>query len=52
LENTFCFEECQIGKTVAENCLALNDSIFEAVYDFNNFTEICLKTCPYKDMLK
>ena len=42
---TYCYEKCPIGKTASERFLQQNNSVLDAVTDFQFFTEECAKTC-------
>lgn len=44
----YCGECCDIGKAAQEKFLDKNNSAFDAAIDFWDFTENCIKTCPYK----
>lgn len=48
MDITFCYEHCGIGKAASDNFLNLNNSAFDAAFDFQGFVENCFKTCPYK----
>lgn len=48
MDITYCYEKCSIGKEASEEFLTLNNSTFDAAFDFQYFTEKCFKTCPYK----
>ena len=47
---TYCNTGCTIGKAARDKFLMANNSIFDAVMDFNFFTENCAKSCPYKEL--
>jgi hypothetical protein len=44
----YCGEQCIIGKAAQEKFLDQNNSAYDAVIDFWDFTENCVKTCPHK----
>lgn len=46
---TYCGERCEIGKAAKERFLDNCESVFDAVFDFYNFTGSCIKACPYRD---
>ena len=48
MDITYCHERCQIGKAASEKFLNMNNSVLDAAFDFQLFTENCFKTCPYK----
>ena len=43
----YCYEQCETGKAAGEKFLDINNSVFDAAFDFNCFVETCFKTCPY-----
>lgn len=45
LDNTYCYKTCKIGKAACESCLYSAESVFDAVFNFQLFTENCFKTC-------
>ncbi len=47
---TYCGECCEIGKVAKEECLANNNSVFDAASDFWYFTENCFKTCSHNNI--
>ena len=50
MDIAYCYEKCDIGKIACEKFLDLNNSAFDAAYEFRRFAENCFKTCPYHDM--
>lgn len=48
MDKTYCYEKCSVGKAASESCLAKNNSVFDAAYDFHVFIEKCFETCPFK----
>ena len=46
----YCHNDCPIGKAASDLFLDMNNSAFDAAFDFRHFVENCLKSCPYKDM--
>lgn len=50
MDTTSCFMNCSIGIKAKDKILKENDSVFDAVFDFSNFIEGCLKSCPYKSI--
>jgi hypothetical protein len=46
--NEYCIECCKIGEAAKRVYLNLNESVFKAVLDFDNFTDNCYKLCPFK----
>jgi hypothetical protein len=48
LDITYCHKYCQVGQEISKKLLQSNDSVFDAVTDFQFFTEECFKTCPHK----
>ena len=48
LDINYCYRDCAIGRAASEEFLSLNDSVFDAAFDFQSFTENCFKTCIYK----
>ena len=45
---TYCNEGCPIGKAAKEVFLNLNNSVYDAVFDFNCFVDNCYSRCPFK----
>ena len=43
--NNYCFEECPIGQEYKKQVLEKNDSIFDAIYDYENLINICRFSC-------
>jgi hypothetical protein len=50
LDTAYCFEKCKIGKAASCVFLDLNNSVFDAALDFDQFIENCFKYCPYKSV--
>ena len=48
----YCNNECQIGVAAKNLFLNLNNSAFDAVFDFQHFAENCFKVCPFKGVRK
>jgi hypothetical protein len=49
LDITYCLEKCLTGNAASKNFLNSQNSIFDAVVDFQLFTTKCFETCPYKE---
>lgn len=45
---TYCNHKCDIGIAAREEFLAKNNSVFDAIIDFDYFTAECSKTCTYQ----
>lgn len=43
--NNYCFEECPIGKEYKKQVLEKNDSVFDAIYDYENLINTCRFVC-------
>lgn len=50
MDITYCNDKCPIGRAARDEFLALNNSAFDAAFDFRRFVDSCVETCPYKDM--
>ena len=50
MDITYCYEKCTIGKAASEKFLNINNSAIDAAFDFQYFTENCLKACPYQQV--
>ena len=48
MNSTYCNDVCPIGKAAKAVFLDLNNSVYDAVFDFKNFTANCKKQCPFK----
>lgn len=48
MDITYCNDKCSIGKAARDEFLAMNNSAFDAAFDFRYFTENCFKRCPFK----
>ena len=44
----YCNNQCQKGIEARKNFLTKNDSVYDAVSDFQAFTTKCFETCPFK----
>ena len=44
----YCYKMCPIGKQKQEELLKENDSVLDAVYDFECFCTACSETCQYE----
>lgn len=49
MDITYCNDECSIGRAARDEFLAINNSAFDAAFDFRRFVNNCVKTCPHKD---
>lgn len=49
MDVSYCDNNCVIGMAARDKFLYMNNSVFDAAIDFNNFVENCFKTCPYKE---
>lgn len=50
LDITYCYLWCEKGKKNSERLLNTCESVFDAAFDFQLFTEACFNTCPYTDI--
>ena len=48
MDITYCNDHCPIGQAAREEFLSINNSAFDAAFDFRHFTENCFKTCHLK----
>ena len=48
MNSTYCNDVCPIGKAAKEVFLDLNNSAYDAVFDFNYFVDNCQNRCPFK----
>lgn len=49
MDITYCNDYCPIGRAARDEFLNINNSAFDAAFDFRHFTANCFKTCYYKD---
>lgn len=49
MDITYCNDHCPIGKAARDEFLSINNSAFDAAFDFRRFTDNCFKTCLFKD---
>lgn len=49
MDFVYCSKKCQIGISKSAELLNMNDSVYDAAFDFNAFAEECFKTCPHKE---
>jgi hypothetical protein len=48
MNSTYCNENCPIGRAAKEVFLDLNNSAYDAVFDFKYFVDNCYNRCPFK----
>lgn len=48
MDIAYCNDECSIGRAAIDKFLAMNNSAFDAAFDFRYFVDNCFKTCPHK----
>lgn len=44
----YCLKTCKKGQEASKKFLDENNSAFDAVIDFQFFTDDCYNTCPFK----
>ena len=45
----YCYNNCAKGISMRKDLLDKNDSVYEAIMDFQSFANTCFETCPCKD---
>ena len=45
MKNMYCFKVCKKGKEMAAHFLDINNSVYDAVIDFELFEKECRKSC-------
>lgn len=45
----FCFKICPKGSEKQKEILKNNESVLDAAFEFQDFVDECLRTCPYSE---